>query len=123
MLRACRRLLRPGGRLAFLTILVAPDLPARLHRQAVAAGPPAVTTPDLPDLVDRAGFSEVRTTDVTGDYLETARDWLAARERHHDELRPLDPAGYDERVSRGRAAIRAIEEGLLRRSLVVATRT
>lgn len=122
MLRATRRLLRPGGRTAFLTILVAPDLPPSLHRQAVAAGPSAATTPDLAAMVERAGFVAVRVDDVTADYLETARAWLAARERHRDDLRPLDPADYDERVGRGHAAIAAIEAGLLRRSLVTATR-
>jgi cyclopropane fatty-acyl-phospholipid synthase-like methyltransferase len=122
VLRATRRLLRPGGRTAFVTILIAPDLPRRLHRQAAAAGPSAATTPDLTALVDRAGLAAVRIEDVTADYLDTARAWLAARERHRDALRPLDPADYDERVARGRAAIIAIEQGLLRRSLVLATR-
>jgi cyclopropane fatty-acyl-phospholipid synthase-like methyltransferase len=122
VLRACRRLLRPGGRLAFLTILIAPGLPARMHRQAAAAGPSSATTPDLMELVERAGFADVRLVDVTGDYLDTARAWLAARERHRDELRPLDPADYDERIAKGRAAISAIEQGLLRRALGVASR-
>ena len=108
--------------MAYLTILIAPDLPARLHRQVAAAGPAVATTPDLADLTVRAGFSGVRVTDITADYLDTARGWLAARERHRDALRPLDPADYDDRVARGRAAITAIEQGLLRRSLVVASR-
>ena len=108
--------------MAFLTILIAPDLPRRLHRQAAAAGPAVATTPELTALTERAGFAGVQVTDITADYLDTARAWLAARERHRDELRPLDPADYDERVSRGYAAIAAIEQGLLRRALVVAAR-
>jgi cyclopropane fatty-acyl-phospholipid synthase-like methyltransferase len=122
VLRACARLLRPGGRLAYSTIFVAPDLPPSAHRRAVAAGPPAPTTPDLAALTARAGFTDVAVTDRTDDYLATARAWLAARQRHRDALRPLDPDDYDDRVTRGRGAVAAIEAGLLRRAEVVAVR-
>ena len=37
MLRACHRLLVPGGRIAFTTIYVAPDATARDYRRVVAA--------------------------------------------------------------------------------------
>lgn len=120
MLRACRRLLRPGGRLAFFTIHVAPDLPRDQHRRAVAAGPSAAAGPDLASLLRRARFVDVREQDLTADYLDTARAWLAAGLRHRDTLRPLDPAAYDDRLARGRNVIPVIERGLLHRSLFVA---
>jgi len=122
VLRACRRLLRPGGRLAFFTIEVTPDLPPDLHRRAVAAGPPTPAGPDIAGLLHRARFVDVRAEDRTSDYLATARAWLQARLRHRDEMRPVDPATYDNRIADGRVAIPAIEEGLLRRSLYVARR-
>lgn len=122
MLRACRRLLRPGGRLAFFTIFVAPGLPRDQHRRAAAAGPPEPTGPDIADLLRRARFVDVIEVDRTTDYATTARAWLDARLRHRDELRPVDPSAYDDRIARGRGVIPFIEAGLLRRSLFVARR-
>jgi len=122
VLRACRRLLRPGGRLAFFTIEVTPGLSPDQHRRALAAGPPTPAGPDITGLLQRARFVDVVAEDRTADYLETARAWLAARLRHRDEMRPVDPATYDLRITDGEVAIPAIEAGLLRRMLYVARR-
>ena len=122
MLRASRRLLRPGGRLAFFTITVTPGLSRADHRKAVAAGPPAITGPPTTELLTRAGFVDVHEADVTAGYLDTTRAWRAARIRHRDELRPVDPAVYDDRLARGEGAIAAIEAGMLRRTFCVARR-
>lgn len=122
MLRASRRLLRPGGRLAFFTISIPYGLSAAEHRRAVAAGPPAVTGPPAAELLTRAGFVDVREEDVTADYLATTRAWRAARLRHRDALRPVDPEVYDDRLARGEAAIEAIDAGRLRRTFCVARR-
>lgn len=121
MLRASRRLLRAGGRLAFFTIQVAPGLATADHRRAVIAGPPSVAGKDGAELLEQAGFVEVFEEDVTAAYLDTARAWRAARLEHRDELRPLDPQAYDERLVHGTEAIEAIERGWLRRTLLVAT--
>jgi cyclopropane fatty-acyl-phospholipid synthase-like methyltransferase len=120
VLRACRRLLRPGGRLAFFTIEVAPDLPRDEHRRAASAGPAVCAGPDLAELLRRARFVDVVAEDRTTEYAATARAWLAARLRHRDEMRPHDPTAYDDRIARGREAIPVIEAGLLRRALYVA---
>ena len=120
MLRACRRLLRPGGRLAFFTIHVAQGLSLADRRRAFSAVPVAAAGPDVGDLLRRARFEVVEETDLTSAYAQTARDWLAARLKHREELRPLDPATYDDRVARGRSLIPVIEAGLLRRSLYLA---
>lgn len=117
MLRASRRLLRPGGRLAFYTISIAEGLSAAEHRRAATAGPPAGDEPHLSQLLSRAGFTDVREVDVTAEYLATARAWFAARLRHRDQVRPLDPEMFDERIAKGRRSIPAIEAGLLRRTL------
>ena len=77
VLRACHRLLRPGGRLAFTTIHVAADLDAARHRRAVRAGPWQVATRrPYPELVVQAGFGDVVDIDVTEDYARTQRAWL-----------------------------------------------
>jgi cyclopropane fatty-acyl-phospholipid synthase-like methyltransferase len=115
-------LLRPGGRLAFFTIEVTQGLPPDLHRRALAAGPPTPAGPDISGLLERARFVDLVVEDRTPDYLDTARAWLAARLRHRDEIRPVDPTTYDLRIEDGKVAIPAIEAGLLRRTLYVARR-
>ena len=120
MLRACRRLLLPGGRLAFFTIHVAQGLSLADRRRALGAAPAAAAGRDVGDLVRRARFEVVEETDLSAAYAQTARDWLDARLKHREQLRPLDPAMYDDRVARGRNVIPVIEAGLLRRSLFLA---
>ncbi len=74
-------------------------------------------------LLERAGFGEVDEVDVTGEYLETARAWLRESWRFEHELRQV--LGNDEfdRLQRERpVTISAIEDGLLRRSLLVGTK-
>ena len=120
VLRASRRLLRPGGRLAFFTISIARDLSAADRRRATDAGPPSPDGPYLSETLDRVGFTDVREVDVTADYLTTTRAWLTARLRHRNTVRPLDPEMYDGRLNQGKASTAAIEDGLLRRSLHIA---
>lgn len=123
MLRACQRLLRPGGRLAFLVITVASGLDPRAHRRAVRAGPSAVAARrPLPRLVADAGFVDVAETDVTSQYATTAKAWLTARERHRAALERLDAAGLADQQRSMAAAVKAIEDGLLERSLVEASK-
>lgn len=76
----------------------------------------------MADLLRRAGHSEVRELDVTEDYGRTAEAWLVHTEQHREELRPVAAAAYDERVADLRTALGAINDGLLRRTLLVAVR-
>jgi cyclopropane fatty-acyl-phospholipid synthase-like methyltransferase len=124
VLRACHRLLRPGGRLAFTTIHVADDLDARRHRQAVRAGPPQVATRrPYPELVAQAGFADVAVIDVTEDYARTQRVWLEANEsRAADVRRLISDKEFAAAQADRRYAQTAIDEGLLRRSLITAAR-
>lgn len=122
MLRASKRLLRPGGRLAFFTIQVTPGLSAADRRRAATAGPPSVTGKDTSELLVQAGFADVFERDVSAAYLDTAKAWRVARIEYRDVLRPLDPAVYDERIKHGAETIDAIERGWLRRTLHVARR-
>lgn len=88
----------------------------------MTAGPPAATGPGAAELAVRAGFVDVEARDVTPAYLTTARAWLEARVALRDELRPLGPEDYDERVAAGHLAVAAIEAGSLERTLLLATR-
>jgi sarcosine/dimethylglycine N-methyltransferase len=124
VLRACRRLLRPGGRLAFTTIHVASDLDAASHRRAVRAGPWQVATRrPYPELVVQAGLSDVMVIDVTEEYAHTHQTWLEANESRSEDVRHLtSDAEFETAQADRRAAQAAIEEGLLRRSLITAVR-
>lgn len=124
MLRACRALLRPGGTLAFTTILVAPGLDAAQHRRAVRAGPWQVRARrPYADLVAQAGFTDVVEIDVSEDYRRVQAAWLDASEAHAAELRALMTEA-ELRLAQAdrRQALAAIDDGLLRRSILTATR-
>lgn len=124
MLRATRRVLRPGGRTAFLTILVPPDLSASARREAAAAGPPSVASRgSYPSMLRAAGFTDIEEHDVTRAYLDTARAWLHAIEEAAHELASVEPPErVAERIARRHAGVAAIEDGLLRRSLLTGRR-
>lgn len=124
VLRACRRLLRPGGRLGFYTIYIPPGLTDDAYRQAVQAGPDAVASRrDHLPLLRSAGFADISETDVTAEFLRVARTYLEARRRHADELRRSEgEAEFDRMQGERRDRIAAIEAGLIRRSLFIARR-
>ena len=124
MLRACRRVLRAGGRVAYYNIFVPPGLPKHLHRRALRAGSTAVGSRGISqmDLLRRAGFTSIRETDFSAEFLATARAWFESRQNRESELRAsLGDSWFEERQADSREMIPAIEEGLLRRSLFVAT--
>ncbi|MEX2247650.1 MAG: methyltransferase domain-containing protein [Dehalococcoidia bacterium] len=123
VLKTCRRLLRPGGRMAFYTIFVAPGLSPAGRRRAVDAGPPAVASRlDQGDLLRAAGFTAMEEADVTAEYLRIARAYLEANLRHEAGMRGLEgDVRYEERQRDRRKGVAAIEAGLLRRSLFVAS--
>ena len=124
MLRAIRRLLRPGGRTAYFTIFAAPGLSKRDHRRAVRLGPRAVGSGrEQAELLEAAGFVRIAVTDVTRDFLETARRWFTHASELEAELRStLGDALFDEQQADRKKMITAVEEGLLRRALFVGAR-
>ena len=70
-----------------------------------------------------AGFTHVRETDCTEAFIATLRAWLDAFDTHRGALVPLlGRATFEERQADRRAQLRATEDGILRRSLYVATR-
>ena len=125
VLRACRRLLRPGGTLAFTTILVTPGLDPSQRRDAHRAGPIYVAARrPYPALIEQAGFIDPIEVDLTAEYERTQRDWYEAAEQRADELRRLtSPAEFADAQADRRQTLAAIGAGLLRRSLFVAVRS
>jgi cyclopropane fatty-acyl-phospholipid synthase-like methyltransferase len=125
VLRACRELLRPGGRLAFTTIHISEGLAPRQHRRAVRAGPPhVVTRRPYPELVAQAGFIDVVDIDVTADYARTQQAWYDAIERRGDELRQVlsDEQFELAQADRRLTTTTAIRDGLLRRRMITASK-
>ena len=118
MLRACKKLLRVGGRSAFVTISIAEGLSKKEHRRAARLGPRSVaSTRSAAELLIAAGFEDVETVDVTDEFAATARAWHREYTEYEDELRPLLGAELDELCKDRRDLIRGIEDGLLTRSL------
>ena len=122
VLRACRRILRPDGRMAFTTIHVAEGLDERDHRRAVRAGPWHVATRSpYRRLVEQAGFVDVDEIDVTDEYAATQRAWFDISSAHADELGRLTSATEFAVAQADRRRTReAIADGLLHRTLFVA---
>lgn len=124
MLRECHRVLENGGRIAGYVIHTPTGLGPAEERRAAELGPSEVTASDSPEqLTDAAGFSVLRSEDVTGEFLETGEAIVRARERFADELRRSEgPDAYEDEQAEKRGYLQGIREGLLRRSLVVAIR-
>ncbi len=125
MLRACYCLLKPGGRLAFYTIFATPGLSEPQYRRARRSGPNHLSTRRAghPELIASAGLRLIAERDLTPQFLRTARAWYEGRRRFEAELRQADGDAYfEERQRDGIIQMRAIEAGLLKRALFVATR-
>ncbi len=75
------------------------------------------------EMLQSAGFVDIKERDVTPEFLRTARGWLRARERYAADLRQsLGESEFARKQSESRGQISAIEAGLLRRSLYTARR-
>ena len=124
MLRASRRVLRPGGRIAFHTIQAMPGLTAPRRRLAYEAGPPAVAVrTSYPSLLRTGGFTDIAETDLTSEYRSTQQRWIDASARHEEGLREIvGDVDYEDRAAGRRQTARAIDDGLLARVLYTATR-
>ena len=124
MLRACRRILRPGGRTAFFTIHAAAGLTAAQQRRAARDGPIAVaTTRPHRDLLEAAGYTQVTETGSTAEFAAVTRAWIQHTDANHDDLAALlGEVTVEQRQADRRAQLRAIEDGILARSLFTARR-
>lgn len=110
--------------MAFTTIHITPGLSSADARRARRAGPRAVgSRATQRRLLEASGFADIEEVDVTASFVDTSRAWIEERARHRDELAPLDaPGAFDERQADHRAQLAATEAGLLRRSILSASK-
>src|SRR3989304_2623555 len=102
-----------------------PELPLRPGTRLPPAGPAGVPSRrrEHVDLLRSAGFAAVREIDVTAAFLRATRAWHEARARYAGQLSQAEGEGsFRERRRDYHLQARAIEAGLLRRSLFVAER-
>ncbi len=123
VLRACRRVIRSGGRMVFTVIFPKPGLSSADHERAVESGPPFVETAlAYPAMLRQAGWAITDHVDLTAEYAQTVRRLLREEEAHADELSGLyGKAEYSEKVAGRHTKLRVLEAGLLRRELFTVT--
>ncbi len=122
MLRACARVLRRGGRLAFFVIRSQPGLsPAELAEARARDNMYLVTDTPYLELLARAGFEDLVEEDVTAAYRATAERWLEASAAMEPELRAaMGDEVFQDKQLRRRARIEEIDAGLVGRALLTA---
>jgi ubiquinone/menaquinone biosynthesis C-methylase UbiE len=122
LIRECARVLRLGGRMAFLSIHPAADLTPSHRRRASRDGPihVALSRPHH-ELLARAGFQNTAEYDLTEEFAVVSQNWIDQWDLHRADMEALwGQDAYGERQRERRAQLRATQLGILRRSLVCA---
>ena len=124
MLRACKRTLRAGGRIALTTIEWAPGLTRAQKRASADAAPRAVSSRrPYPDLLASAGYVDIGFRDATDEFKATTLAWLTQSEPERERLYLADgEQAVEDRLQEWRDDLVALDRGHLRRTLYWATR-
>ena len=125
MLRACYEVLRPDGRIAGYVIYAPPGLTEAQRKRASELGPSEVLAESrLGDLLRETGFRVIVDEDVTDDFQATCVAILQARRDLEDELRGEEgDVVFEEELEKKALTLQGISEDLLRRSLLVASKS
>lgn len=117
-------MLRHGGRMIFTTIEAMPELSPADRRRAANTGPPAVLTrSSYSSLLRSAGFDDIAHTDITTEYRSTQQAWNDVQQGRSSVFGlEMSPEAVEQNLAARRAALAAIDAGLLRRSQYAATR-
>ena len=123
VLEACRRVIRDSGRMVFTVIWITPGLSHDDYRRALEGAPEfGEVETDYPTLLGQTGWTVTDCKDVTEGYGSTIRRQIRADGEFKDDLEALlGAAEFADRQAGWQSELDAIEEGLLRRDLFVAT--
>ncbi len=121
-LKACRDVIKPGGRMLFSVILVTPGLGKNDYRQAVACGPTFIAADEeYPALLRAAGWNLTEQIDLTTEFTKVLRIAQELDQRYGEELEQvLGPDEVARRQARHRENLIGVERGWLRRELFAA---
>lgn len=119
VLKSCRRIIRANGKMVFSVISIRSGITADEYERAVSGGPPFVETQmTYLAMLHHAGWEITEHQDLTAVYGVTLGRMLEELERHAEEIANLvgEDDAADEKARR-RAALEAVEKGLLQREL------
>lgn len=121
VLAECRRVIRPGGRMAFSVISIPPGLSPEDHARAVETAPEFTESETgYPELIAATGWTIRARHDVTAEFTANCRKKLRVEAGLRPELEPLTGAAeFDARRARMRRRIAVLDCGHLRRELFV----
>jgi len=120
VLAECRRVLRPGGRMAFSVITIADGLSADDHARAAETAPEfAESDTSYPALLAETGWGVRQRHDLTAEFMANCIRKLNAEGEMRAELEPLIGADFDARQARMRRRIAVLERGHMRRELFI----
>ena len=108
--------------MAFTVISIAPGLMPEQRRRAIESGPQFIESDnDYHIMLDQAGWKIISCEDFTVAHAASIRRQLEADESQANELILLvGERAFAERVARWRVKLEAIDDGLTRRTLLLA---
>ena len=118
VLAESRRVIRPGGRMAFSVIYISEGLSAADYAAAAQAAPEfAEMDTSYPALLSGAGWATRQRHDLTADFMGSCIRKLNAEEEGRTDLEPLLGIDFDERQAQMRRRIAVLKQGHMRREL------
>lgn len=119
MLRGCKRILKPGGRLAFTVVATVDEATPAPDDVLDDFVTPAT---DYLPLVETAGFTEIEHSDITDAFHAIMVRWLEAAADLEDDLRTaLGDDVFSDKLKSRRESLEANKAGNLLRLLFTAT--
>ena len=121
VLESCRRVIRPGGRMVFSVIFVAPGLSPVEYERAIEAGPPFVETDTrYSALLAETGWNVIAERDVTAEFASMIQRQLDVDREQRDGMESVMGAtDYTDRQSSYESKFKAVSDRILRRSLFI----
>lgn len=121
VLEQCRRIIRPGGRMVFTVISVAPGLSQSGYTRALANAPDFVEVEDdYLTLLNASGWLVTDQVDLTKEYENSCARQVEADMTHQGDLaKLLGPRKAEERLAGWHSKFAAIQEGLFLREMFV----